>query len=501
MGKKFLILIVLLLLSCRSEVREDSISIGLMGELITLDPFMRSEAITYSVNSNIFESLVKFDSNMAVQPSLATSWDNPDTLSWIFHLRDGVLFHNGDTLSVGDVKFSLLRARDHPSSELRGRLLKVKSVDIIGKNTIKIITIKPDFPLLNKLVSVPILSKKYTESEDLKYLSSHPVGTGPYRFLEWNKSKYVKLTRNQHYWGQLPKIRDITFIFYTNLDTAIEDLLSGRTSILDNFPCDKIEKIKKNKDVELVYIPGFSVTYFGFNMNSPIFRKRKVRWAIYYGLNRKELIDSVRMGYAEEATQLLNPRVYGYNPKISLIPYDTIKAKELLQEAGYAGGFKIRFLFFGARKKLGGMIKRDLEKIGIDVTLVPLPAGELFEEIGKGDFDAFSASFISTSGDAEQGLCETIHSRDRKRGYGLLNHGRFSNEKIDRMIESLETLGSPNERLRMMQKILANVMDEVPSIPLFVSDNLYAKRKNIAWKPRMDRTILVSEISKEHKRR
>ena len=501
MKSKLLFLIVLIIVSCKGEMKERSINIGYMGGLNTLDPHMQSEVIASSISSNIFESLVEFDENMAIKPTIAKSWANPNTKTWIFQLRKGILFHNGDTLFAEDVRFSILRAMDHPSSEIKGKLIKVKSVEVVNEGMIEICTFKPDFGLLSKLTSVSILSKKYTESNDSEYLSSNPVGTGPYRFLEWSKGEYIKLERFEDYRDRTVEIKEVTFHFFTELGKAIEDLLNNRISILNNFPCDEIEKIKESKDIELVYTPGLSVRFIGFNMESPVFSKKEVRWAVYYAIDRKKLIDVVRKKYAEEATQLVNPMVYGYNPDIPLIQYDTLKAKEMLRKEGLIDGVRMRFLFFEARKKLGETIKEDLRKIGIDVVLVPVPAGNLFKEVKKGSYDAYVASFISTSGDAEEILCEKIHSKDTRKGYGMLNLEGFQNEKIDIMIESLERVDTPSERLKMMQKIMALVMDEIPNIPLFVSEDLYAKRRDIEWKPRLDRYIIVSDISIKNSQR
>ena len=501
MKTKLLFLIVLIIASCRGEIRERSINIGYMGGLNTLDPHMQSEVIASSISSNIFESLVEFSENMVIKPTIAVSWENPDMKTWIFHIRRDVLFHNGDSLSAEDVRFSILRARNHPSSEIRGKLIKVKSIEVIDEDVIKICTVKPDFSLLSKLTSVSILSKKYTEDNDSEYLSSHPVGTGPYRFLEWSRDKYIKLEKFEDYRDREIEIENVVFNFYTNLDEAVEDLLASKISILNNFPCDEIERIEESKDVDLVYTPGLSVRFIGFNISSPVFGRKEVRWAVYHAIDRKRLIDVVRKKYAKEATQLVNPLVYGYNPDIPLIPYDPIKAEKILKDEGFKEGLRMRFLFFEARKKLGETIKEDLRKIGIDVVLVPVPAGNLFKEVKKGGYDAYVASFVSTSGDAEEILCEKIHSRDTRKGYGMLNLEGFQNEKIDIMIESLERVDTPNERLKMMQKIMALVMDEIPNIPLFVCEDLYAIRREIEWKPRLDRYIIVSDISIKNSKR
>lgn len=495
MKKLLVFLMFLILVSCQPEKGEEPVSIGFVGSLITLDPHMRSEGVTVSVNSNIFESIVQFDLDMNVKPCLAESWENIDSNTWIFYIRKGVLFHNLDTLSAEDIEFSLERALEHPNSELKGNLLKVKKVEVIEKNSVKITTNQLDFPLLNKLANVPILSKKYTENNDIDFLRSNPVGTGPYKFTEWKKDRYVKLKRFDKYWQEIPEIKDVKAIFYSDLENAVSDLVKGDISILGNFPCDEIKKLKDCKRIELVYTPSLSVCYLGFNMESPVLSKKKLRAAIYYGIDRDKLIEEVRRGYAKKATQLLNSRVYGYNPRISPVPYDTVKARELMKEEGAEEGVKLRLLFFEARKELAEAIKRDLKKINIDVVIVPESAEEFFRDVKKGNFDIFIASYISTSGDAEQALCEKIHSRDDDRGYGLMNYENFSNDQIDMMIENLQSIDSPIERLKMMKKIMARVMDELPCIPLFVSEDLYAKGNRIEWKPRLDGNILVKEIS------
>ncbi len=495
MRKILLFLLLLILVSCSREKGEPAITIGFMGSFSTFDPYANSEYVTFTINANIFESLVKFDGNLAIQPALAKSWENVDPRTWIFHLREGVLFHNGDTLTAEDVEFSLLRAKEHPESEYKGYLMTIDNIEVLDKWTIKLHTVKTDYPLLNKLSGVAILSKQYTELHDDEYLGFNPNGTGPYRLYCWKSP--MELRYFERYWGEMPNIKRVTFFFFNDLEEAINHLLSERVDILNNFPCDYIEKIDESEAVELVYTPGLSVRYLGLNMSSPVFGKKEVRKAIYHALNRKALIDSVKKGYAKAATQLLNPQVYGYNPKIAPIPYDTLEAIKLLRKAGLHGNINLNLVYFAPRKKMGEMIKRDLEKIGISVTLKPLPPAELLDAIKKGHFDAYVAAFVSTSGDAEQGLLSKLHSRDSNRSYGLLNYERFRNKEVDFMIENLEKASSPRERLAMMQSIMAVVMEEIPSIPLFVSEDLYAKSKHIVWKPRLDGIIRIDEISKK----
>ncbi len=492
--KKLLLLVILpVLFSCAGEKGRKSVSIGFMGSFVSFDPYACSEHVTFSINTNIFESLVTSDKDMAVQPALAKSWENVDAKTWVFHLRKGVLFHNGDTLTAEDVVYSLKRAKEHPESEFKGYLMTIDGIEAVDRWTVRLRTVKTDYPLLNKIAGVAIISKEYTEQHDATYLSLHPNGTGVYMLSSWKSP--MELRAYKQYWGKQPPVEKVTFFFFEDLEEAIDHLLAGSVDILNNFPCDYIERINANDDVEIVYTPGLSVRYLGFNMHSPIFRKKEIRKAIYYALNRKALIDSVKMGFAKEATQLLNPRVYGYNPDIKPIPYDTLAAVTLLKAAGIQGRINLDLVYFAPRKKLGDMIKRDLEKVGISVTLKPLPPEELLDAIRKGRFDAYVAAFVSNSGDAEEGLLSKLHSKDSGKSFGLLNYERFSNKEIDFMIENLAEASSPTERLSMMQSIMALVMEEIPSIPLFVSEDLYAKSKYIDWKPRLDGIIRVAEIS------
>lgn len=495
MRKLFLFLALVLLASCARKGEQGTVAIGFMGSFSTFNPYASSELVTFTVNANIFESLVRFDEHLAVQPALAESWENVNARTWVFHLREGVLFHNGDTLTAEDVAYSLLRAKEHPGSEFKGYLMTIDGIEVVDRFTIRLRTVKPDYPLLNKLSGVAILSEGYTEQHDEEYLNSHPNGTGPYQLVRWKSP--MELTYFRQYWGRKPHIEKVTLFFFSDLEEAIEQLLSGKVDILNNFPCDRIEKIDESDDVELVYAPGLSVRYLGFNMDSPVLAKKEVRRAIYHALDREALIDSVKRGYAKTATQLLNPQVYGYNPEIMPIPYDTLAAAKLLKKADADGNIDLDLVYFAPRKKLGEMIKRDLERVGISVTLKPLPIEELLETIRAGRFDAYVAAFVSTSGDAEQGLLSKIHSKDVERAYGLLNYERFENREVDFMIENLEKAASPGERLQMMQSIMAVVMEEIPSIPLFVSEDLYAKRKGVAWQPRLDGIIRIDEISRK----
>ncbi|MEW6685232.1 MAG: ABC transporter substrate-binding protein [Candidatus Edwardsbacteria bacterium] len=493
----FSLLLLIFLLECGSKGKEDvsKIVIGYKSDPLTLDPHLASEVLTISVQSNIFEGLVSFDRDMRIQPALAKSWENPDDLTWIFHLRQGVKFHDGSLLKASDVKFSLERAKTLPASAMKGNFVTVETIKAIDDWTIEIKTKGPCGLLLKLLIGVYIIPEGYAKERGDEYLKEYPVGTGPYRFVEWMKNDYLCLKANEDYWGGISKVKEVIFKPIYDRKTAVDFFLQGKADIMNEIPPEEIGRVESQPNVYLLKKPGLIVRYLGMNLRKKPFSDLRVRQAINLGIGKERIVKEILRERAYLATQFVSPNVFGYNPEIEEVKYNPEKAKKLLQEAGYAKGFEISFDVPSVREKLANEIAKDLAIIGIKVKLNLLSVDEFLKRVESKESQFFLLGSATVFGDASDFFDDAIHSFSSQRGYGIRNYGGYFNKKLDELIEESATLINETKRLKMLHQAMKMTVDELPRIPLYVEEDIYGVSKRIVWLPRNDLTIQAKEIS------
>lgn len=492
-----LLALLLALAGCRQERRLVQIfKIGLEAEPVTLDPHLNGESATWTVLGNMFEGLVGFDREMRIIPLLAESWENPDEHTWLFRLRRDVLFHNGDLFTSDDAVYSLLRARNHTRSIIQTALTGVSGITAKDPYTIVINTIDPNPILLNKLVSVYMLSKKAAQASDDSILAGKPVGTGPYQFEKWEKQAGVTLVKNAGYWGKPALVERVIFKEVRLRQERGKALLSGEVDLIRGVPSDAFDSIRRDSRTKLILGPGLTVSYLGFDLTGkcPAFRELRVRQAVYAGIDIEDIIRRQMHGYGTASGQLVSPGIFGYNPEIIRPPCDTAKAKILLQMAGYKKGFAVTLDVPENAKGVGEDIALALDKIGIRVSLAITPWGAFYKKITKGQSAFFLVGWNCTGGDASDFYDACLHSPNRVLGYGSANLGKYSSRRMDFLIEQSNQTIYPRQRQIYLQDIMKLAMDELPLIPLYTQDTFYGGRKEIMWTPRLDERIYAAEI-------
>ncbi|MDI6739946.1 MAG: ABC transporter substrate-binding protein [Candidatus Edwardsbacteria bacterium] len=480
----------------RQSPLHKELKIGLEAEPVTLDPHLNGESATWTVLGNMFEGLVGFDREMRLIPLLAESWENPDDLTWVFHLRKHVRFHDGATFTADDAVFSLLRAKNHPQSKIRSALTSVCGIAATDPYTVVIKTIDPTPILLNKLVSMYILTKKYAQSHDDAFLAENPSGTGPYKFAAWEKKAGVTLVKNAGYWGKPPLVERVVFKEMRSRQDRGNALLSGEVDLIRGVPADAFETIRRDSRTKLILGPGLMVSYLGLDLTGkcPAFLKPRVRQAIYAGIDIDGIIKRRLNNYGKASGQLVSSSIFGFNPEIIRPPYDTTKAKVLLQMAGHQKGFAITLDVPENAKGVGEDIASDLDKIGIRVVLSTAPWSVFYNKITKGQSAFFLVGWDCTGGDASDFFDACLHSPKNIFGYGSANLGRYANRRMDQMIEQSNQTINPRQRQVYLQEIMKFAIDELPLIPLYTQDTFYGGCKEIIWTPRLDERIYAAEI-------
>jgi peptide/nickel transport system substrate-binding protein len=435
------LLSVILLGACRTAPQPpEEIALSLPYEVDTIDPHARNRLSNFAPLSNFYEPLVMTDVNMSIKPCLADRWDNPDYTTWVFHLRPGVRFHDGAPLTAEDVVFSFQRLLSSKSLEMSGYIWNVTSVRATGATTVEIKTPAPMSILLNKLRFVHIVRKGATPAS----LLAGANGTGPYRFVSWKPNEEIVMARNDGYWGGKPAMARVVLRLARSPDQALEDLVSGRSQLVQGNTKALEEAARKAGDVTVFRNNSIFVKFLGYDLKhekTPFastatnpFRDPRVREAIDLTIDRPRLVARLST-FAVPATQAVPPFIFGYNPALAPPPHDLEKARALMREAGFADGFAVtlhvRKMFAEAARVVAEM----LAELRVRVTVEEVSDPRFFEIAAGHKASFFFNRFGCPTGDASDILENAVHSADEARHFGKSNDGEFSDPEIDALIE------------------------------------------------------------------
>lgn len=323
--------------------------VALGSDTSTMDPHMHTERMGIIINQHIFDTLLARDTKTWQPiPHLAESVRNVNPMTWELKLRKGVKFHNGEPFNAESVKFSFDRVLNpEQKSPIRGNFTWVKSVDIVDEHTVRIVTDKP-YPVIHEILTFGnfgMVPPKYVKEKGDAHFARNPVGTGPFKFVEWRKGERTTIEANEQYWKGAPAIKTIVFRVIPETATQIAELLSGGVDILRAVPPDQISAIGKSGMARVTATQILRVVFLqldgdGRAGKTPL-TDVKVRRAINHAVNVDEIIQKVLGGMAVRTPAGTNPMAFGFDPAIKPHAYDPEAAKKLLAEAGFPNGFEV----------------------------------------------------------------------------------------------------------------------------------------------------------------
>jgi peptide/nickel transport system substrate-binding protein len=479
------------LLACGGapEPEPAPLRIGLHADPGSLDPHLQNEMVAYSVLSNVYESLVRFDANMSLRPLLAEGWVNPDDFSWRLLLRKDVRFHDGRPLTAEDVAFSLERARSLPGTRASALLVGVEEIRVQDEYTVDIVTRHPHPILLNKLASVFIVPDRSLNE------IRHPVGTGPYKFVSRSGQK-VDLRANTDYWGEPPSEKRVEIHFVPDREQRVIRLLAGQLDLVIRLAPEDRTTIEAARGMKMASRPSLMVAFLQASPHTPPFDDRRVRRAIHLALDRQALVRDFLLGEGIVAAQMVSPGLFGFAPDLAPVTPDPARARELLAEAGHPQGIRITLEHRTGLHldRLQSLLREQLALGEITLDLQASPWSELYERITSRQAAFFLSGWVVTTGDSSDVLNAMAHTPDPDRGWGDTNVSGYSNPELDRLIERCDETLNIDERRELLQRAMRQFMDDLVLIPLYVQNDLYGVREDLVFTPRQDSRLLAQEI-------
>jgi len=453
---------------------------------------MHFERVGVLVNINMFDSLIHRNPKLQYEPSLALSWKSLSPTQWEFKLRTGVKFHNGDTMTAEDVKFSFDRVLE-PGSEKKkspqyGNIRAIKEVKIVSPDTIQLVTDKPFPLLLERLVFFPIVPKKHAEKVgDEAFGSTAAVGTGPWKLVEFKRDQHLRLEAHEQHWRGKPPFKHLTFRAIPESATEVAELKTGGVDIIRNVAADLLPDLKSNPATYVSTTPILRVHYMHLDMRTAPFDKRLVRQAANHAIDRQTIITKLMGGLGREVATVVQPQAFGHDPSVTPYTYDPKKAKALMAQAGYANGVDVTFHSSAvAFRPVFEALCQMLTEVGIRATPKmwdPGPAWNKFLQTeGKATHGGYGSWGNYSVFDADAVLHPLFHAEPG----GWIGKWYARVEGLDKLIDEGRSTTDATARKRTYAQIQKLIKDEAPAVFLFLQFDVLGISKKVDYAARGD---------------
>ncbi|CAN0656597.1 peptide/nickel transport system substrate-binding protein (plasmid) [Nitratireductor aquimarinus] len=452
--------------------------VGQIAEPKSLDPHAVTAVNDFRILMNVYDGLTRYkDGTLEPEPALAESWEiSDDGITYTFNLREGVTFHDGTPLNAEAVKFNFDRMlnEDHPYHDtgpfpLAFYFSSVDAVKAVDDLTVEFTLKEPFAPFLSNL-SYPtglIVSPEAVKEHGKDY-GRNPVGTGAFRFEEWQANSRVVITRNEDYWDGAPPLEAVIYRPITDTNTRIAEMLSGGLDVMVEVPPDSLQQFRDDANFSVYEQAGPHVWFLILNMKEGPFTEKAVRQAANYAINKKALVENILQGTADVAAGPTPPAfAWAYNEELQPYPYDPDKARQLLEEAGYAGEELTFYVTEGGSGMLdpiamGTAIQADLQAVGMKVNIETYEWNTFLGKVNpglEGKADMAEMAWMTNSPDTLPFLALRSEAWPEKGGF---NSGYYANEKVDELLNKARTSTDQDERAALYKEMQEIVQDDAP---------------------------------------
>jgi peptide/nickel transport system substrate-binding protein len=484
-----LLLATLLVPAGAGAQQKDTLVVALVSHAPTLDPHMHFERVGILVNINMFDSLLHKNKRLEYEPSLATSWKPVNDTTWEFKLRKGVRFHNGEVMTAEDVKYSFDRVLDpKKKSPQVGNIRAIKEVRIVDPETVWIITDKPFPLLLERMVFFPIVPRKHIEKVGEEAFGvSQPVGTGPWKFVEWKRDQHIRLEAFDQHWRGKPAFKHLVIRSIPEVSTQVAELKTGGVDLIRNVSADIVPELKTHAQTYVTSAPILRTHYMALDMRHPPFDKKLARQAANYAIDKEAIIQKLMAGLGKVVATTVHPAAFGHDPSVTPYPYDPKKAKELLAQAGYPNGVDITLhsSFVEFRPVFEAMAQM-LTEVGIRTTPKawdPGPAwNKFFQGEGKATHGYYGSWGYYSVFDADAILHPLYHTEPG----GWVGKWYARVEGLDQLIDEARSTVDQAKRKVTYSRIQRMLKEEAPSVFLFHQFDTLAVSRKVEYEARGD---------------
>jgi peptide/nickel transport system substrate-binding protein len=455
----------------------------------TAEPIRDGSLVGYSLYYGMFDALTILDKDGKITPRLATDWEpSPDMRTWTFHVRDGIKFTNGDPLTARDVAFTYNTILDTPDSDTLAYMKMVGSVEAPDDSTVVFHLDTPFSPFPSITSAVSIVPEKVYREVGSEEFARHPVGSGPYKFAGRTVGVDYTLKRNDDYWGEKGQYEKITFQTIADDDARLNGVLSSSldVALIAPYQAASVNGIAKLESQE-----SNGVTFFGMNSSKGPLAKKEIRQAVEAAIDKNAIVDYVLDGRASVATQMIAPKVAGYDDSMKPSEFNVDKAKALLKAGGYNGEpITLTYATDGRiplSSEISQVVQEMLGDAGINVKMEGIDQSTLTERIYTNkDMDGIYLNTYAPSQMDGDPVVESMFAGD-KNDYAM-------RDETKELVEKTRST-SGQDRVKAYGELMRYNADNALLIPLFVPESNYAVNKNVDFQPRADDLSVFSPMT------
>ncbi|GAB3042539.1 ABC transporter substrate-binding protein [Sediminivirga luteola] len=457
-----------------------------------LDPHQTSSYFSFQVLENVYDTLVEPDENLQMQPALAESWDiSEDQLTWTFHLREGVTFHDGSDFTAEDVVYSYTRIIDEELANA-WRLATVEEVTATGEYTVEIGVSQPTPNLLTAIggfKGMAIVSEDNAESGDI---AQHPIGTGPFSFRDSRDGDYIWLESNPDYWGGAPAVDGVQFSYISEPTTAIAALRSGEVDWTDSVPPQQVEALSRDQAIALDTLVSTDYWYLAMNQDREPWSDERVRQAVAYAVDRDSIAQVVGYGTAV-VNQLAIPETSPWYAAYDRYSLDPGQAQELMDEAGVSEASMDLMVStdYPETVTAAQVIADNLAAIGIDVSIRTLDMATWLDDQDQGEFDALIMGWLGNL-DPDDYYYAQHHSE------GPSNAQGYANPDVDELLDAGRQELDEDRRRELYAEAATLIADDVSYLYLYNPSVIQAHAQRLTgYEMRSDRAVRFRDVNLE----
>jgi peptide/nickel transport system substrate-binding protein len=490
--------------------------IGMGAEVTSMDPHFVNLFPNNNIAEHVFEKLITLDPDSRLIPGLAESWKAVEPTTWEFKLRRGVKFHDGSDFTAEDVAFSIERVGKIPDSPgpFTTYTKAIKRIEIVDPHTIRFVTAFPHPQLQNDINTIYIVSKKTATGAATADFNSGKAmnGTGPFKFVRFARGDRVELVRNDAYWGRKAAWAKVTFRVIPSDPTRVAALLAGDVDAIEAIPTADFTRVRANPNFETSTKISHRIIFFHldqFRDPSPfVFDKAtgkplarnplkdlRVRRAISKAIDREAIKTRVMEGLALPSANLVPAPMFGHNPALKPDAYDPDGARRLLAAAGYPNGFALTIHGPNNRyvndEQIMQVVAQMLSRVGIQTRVEAMPMSAYLARARKLEFSFAMLGWGASTAEASSPLRAHLVSYIPEKGWGEFAWGRYSNPKVDDLLDKALATIDDRAREKKIQEAVGIAMTELGIIPLHHQINTWATRKGITYTPRTDEYTLA----------
>lgn len=477
--------IALSLVACGGEKKaggaagkNDTLVIAWQSSPTNLDGRVGNDNASGRMFDLIYSGLVRITPDMNYAPDVAEKWDMPDDKTIVFHLNPNAKFHNGQPVKASDVKWTYDSLMDPKFvTSKKSGYATVDHIEAPDDHTVIFKLKEPNGGLFDNLTLGIIPT-----GADTNVYKTKPIGCGPYKVVNFTPDDRVELEAFDQWHLGAPKIKHVIVRVIPDATTRVLELRRGTVNFeVNNIPFENVNEFSKNPDFKVTKTPGSVWQYLMFNLHDPILAKLQVRQSIAYAIDRQKLARDAMRGYAVPTDTIFGQGHWARAEGLPSYPYDTNKANQLLDQAGYKNGPQGRFaLTFKTSNDAEAllrvqMMQQMLKEVGINVTIEQSEFGTFMEAIGKGNFQLYS---LSRNGVQDPDYLYNIIYSKNAPPEGQ-NRGYYSNPRVDQLLVEGRGTFDRAKRKPIYDEVQKLVQQDLPYLSLYHQINAAVMRKNI----------------------